>query len=288
MANRLDGFFFDVDKWFADLVAQRMSFSEKGVYLTMLFQQWRDGSKSLPDSPRELADLIAVTDAQGLEIEQAWPVVRRKFVSATHDPMRIVNLKVEKTRRQQAANQRKREQAGRAAGLASAAKRKQRRELPANESLTTVERSSTDKKRVEEKRSDQIRRDREPARAIASTADAAPEARLLDAFRLGWQRVYGHECSLLVSPLEQMKLEQQVAAIGETKLLRALGAFFETEEAFVRKARHPLPLFLREPLRFMAAESQTPSKPRSCKHEPPCVDDAAHTKRYLAEQESMV
>lgn len=147
MADQGAGFFFNVEKWFADLAAARMSFAEKGVYLVMLFQQWREKTKSLPDDPHGVADLIAVNDDQAADIERAWPMVRRKFVTLDRDPGRIVNLKVEKTRRQQAAHAKKRSDAGRAAGIASAAKRNKPKTLERDESSTFVERSSTDKTR---------------------------------------------------------------------------------------------------------------------------------------------
>ena len=147
-----DGFFFDVEKWFGSISAQRMSFAEKGVYLTMLFQQWRDKSKSLPDDPSAVADLIAVTPAQSAEVEAAWAVVRTKFQAVERAAGRIQNVTIEETRRQQARNFRKRQEAGRVAGKASASKRHVNKQLPVNDSLTVVERSSTDKRREEESR----------------------------------------------------------------------------------------------------------------------------------------
>lgn len=166
--ERSRGFFFNVEQWFGSVTAQRMSFAEKGVYLSMLFQQWRETTKSLPDNPRELGDLIAVSEAQVQEIEQAWPVVRRKFTTIEGSG-RILNVKLEQTRRIQVANLRKRAIAGRVAGKASAAKRLRAQMLPSNDSLTSVERPSTDLTRSDQKRLDQKRKEeREIARAPAS------------------------------------------------------------------------------------------------------------------------
>src|SRR4051812_13876258 len=125
----LDGFFFNVEKFFGSVSVQRMSFAEKGVYLCMLFQQWRDVSRNLPDDAQAVADLLAVTPTQVSEVLAAWDVVRRKFVTSDHTPARIWNVAVERTRRAQRANARKRREAGRAAGKASAAKRLTAREL---------------------------------------------------------------------------------------------------------------------------------------------------------------
>lgn len=149
----LDGFFFNVEKFFGSMSVQRMSFAEKGVYLVMMFQQWRAADRNLPDDPKAIADLIAITPAQVAEIDAAWEVVRRKFVTSDHTPKRIWNVAVERTRRAQRANARKRREAGRAAGKASAAKRLAARELPVNDRSTTVQRSSTDKR----DKKDQIR-----------------------------------------------------------------------------------------------------------------------------------
>ena len=157
----MDGFFFDVERWFGSVSAQRMSFAEKGVYLSMLFQEWRDRAKSLPDDPKAVADLIAVTDGQAAEVVAAWPAVRAKFTAVERAPGRIQNVALEETRRQQARNLRKRQEAGRVGGKASARKRHKEHEITVKQSLTSVEAPSTDKKRdrerEEEIRSEEIR-----------------------------------------------------------------------------------------------------------------------------------
>jgi len=76
--------------------------------------------------------------------------------------------------------------------------------------------------------------------------------RVLDAFRAHWKRLYGHECSLLTKPLEDMQLDQQITAHSEPRMMQALVAFFATDDQFVRNARHPLPMFLRDPLKYLA------------------------------------
>ncbi len=82
-----------------------------------------------------------------------------------------------------------------------------------------------------------------------------------------------------------MQLEQQVAKVGEARFLDAVQAYFATTDEYVRKAKHPLPLFLRDPLKHLAgAPKAAVTRPRGCQHQPACVDDAAHTKRDLAER----
>ncbi len=136
-------FLFDVERWFGSIAAQRMSFAEKGVYLSMLFQQWRDPERSLPDDPQAVADLIAVSSSQAAEVLAAWPIVRLKFAPLKRLPGRIANRTMERVRRTQLRNFRKRTEASRLAGKASAAKRLNQKELPINERSTLVERSST-------------------------------------------------------------------------------------------------------------------------------------------------
>lgn len=109
--------------------------------------------------------------------------------------------------------------------------------------------------------------------------------RAMDAWRAGWKAIYGFEPSLLLKPLEQMQLEQQLGALGEPRFVDALAAYFATDDPYVHKAKHPLSLFLRDPVKHLAgAPKAGPQRPRGCRHEPACADDAAHTKLDLAER----
>lgn len=94
--------------------------------------------------------------------------------------------------------------------------------------------------------------DGERRTAADESAEADPAARVLTAFRGYWKRTYGHECSLITKPIEDMQLAQQIAAHSEVNLLQALAAFFATEDKFVKNAKHPLPMFLRDPLKYLA------------------------------------
>lgn len=75
----------------------------------------------------------------------------------------------------------------------------------------------------------------------------------MDAFRGGWRGIYGYECSLIVKPLQYSTLQQQMTAIDEARLREALAAFFSTDDTYVRKNKHPLGLFLADPLKFLAS-----------------------------------
>lgn len=84
-----------VKDWRSSAATMRMSMSQRGVYREMLDQQWEDGS--LPDDAQGVADLIATSDGQVAEVLEAWPVVRRKFVS--REDGTILNARLEQARR---------------------------------------------------------------------------------------------------------------------------------------------------------------------------------------------
>ena len=157
MPNQSVGFFLNVEKLFGSMTFQRMSFTEKGVYLTMLCQQWREGARNLPDDPHAVADLIAVTPQQSADVVAAWDVVRRKFVTADRSSGRIWNVELERTRKKQRAFYQKRVTAARRGGNASAAKRLSGKVLVVNDRSTVVEPPSTDQIRTDKRRTDQIR-----------------------------------------------------------------------------------------------------------------------------------
>ena len=160
-----------------------MSFVEVGVYVMMMCQQWRAPEHTLPDEPGAVAELIAITVDQAMEVAAAWPAVRRKFVAADHKPGRIWNVGIEKTRRAQRLNFRKRSDSGRIAGKASAAKRLSANVLDANDSLTAVERSSTDQyskySKYSKKRIIQKSREERTCGETSSPPSATPETQEL-------------------------------------------------------------------------------------------------------------
>jgi len=152
----LSSFLFNVQKWRGSRSAQRMSFSQRGVYLEMMFEQWE--KRFLKDDPQAVADAIATTPEQVAEVLAAWPVVRPKFIAADHGSKRIYNAQLERTRREQTKNFKLKQEAGRVAGLASARKRKERSELSVDDRSTTVQRPSTDKSSKEESSKEEKRR----------------------------------------------------------------------------------------------------------------------------------
>lgn len=124
-----------------------------------------------------------------------------------------------------------------------------------------------------------------PPTAPARDAGDSPHERVLDAYRQAWKRAYGYESSVLVKPLEFADLSQHIDAHGEARMLEAITAYFGTPDEYVRRAKHPLGLFLRDPLKHLARTAKPAAEPpKNCKHTPPCADDAQHTARAAAER----
>lgn len=167
MADDPTGFFFNVEKFFGSVSCTRMSFAEKGVYLVMLFQQWRDKAKGLPDDPAAVAETIAVTAAQGAEVMAAWDVVRPKFVGCVQAPGRIYNVEIERTRRKQREYFRKRREAGRLGGKAKARNRQTVKEIDIKQCCSNAVATPSDQSRLDQSRSDQIRVEKKPEPADA-------------------------------------------------------------------------------------------------------------------------
>lgn len=156
MADDSQAFLFNVEEFFGSVAAQRMSFAEKGVYLVMLFQQWRAKERSLPDSPEGVAELIAVTPDQASEVEAAWTAVRRKFVTSKHTQGRIYNVKLEETRRAQRAYFKRRSVAGQKGGEARARKLRQAKEIDPVANVAMPHFDKANSGNAQAKRSDQL------------------------------------------------------------------------------------------------------------------------------------
>lgn len=80
------------------------------------------------------------------------------------------------------------------------------------------------------------------------------------AYRSEWSKLYGHSSSLITSPLEDVKLFQHTEAHSIPKLIAAVRAYFLTGDDYIRTRKHPWPLFLRDPLTYLAKASAKPSR----------------------------
>lgn len=275
-------------QWFpkdydTDEAVKLMTYEQEGIYRRLLDHQALHGS--IPADPREIAMLVPkVSPARFMAL---WPRIVGKFVEVDG---RRVNPKLERVKADFAEFIGGRSRGGRASaesrrrlfGTAqpNATPNTAPNNMPNNSPNNTPNIARTSP-----------RTDAEPASASASAkeqerARVEPmSAQLVERFRALWRSTYGHECSLILSPLEFMKLEQQVESLDGWKLLEALAAYFKTPDEYVRKARHPMALFLRDPFKYLATKAAEPVEvPRGCKHQPPCVDAAAHTARDMAER----
>lgn len=91
---------------------------------------------------------------------------------------------------------------------------------------------------------------------------------------------------------------QEQERINIVKLLRAhgpqvvssrLNAFFEWDDAWVEKTGRTLGIFYKQwnaLTAWVTSRSRAKKSTINCHHEPPCRDDAEHTKRFLDEQRS--
>jgi hypothetical protein len=248
-----------------DEAVKLMTYEQEGIYRRLLDHQALHGG--IPADVRQIAMLCPkVPQKRFLAL---WPGIAGKFVAVDG---KLVNQKLERVKANTTAFKETKSESGKL----GAAKRWQRD-------------SKTDGKPIAHAIANTS-----PASATASASSIRTNARhgdggalerLMDAFRAHWKRAYGFESSLLLKPLEVMQLEQQLAGAGEPQLLAAMAAYFATEDPYVRNAKHPLPLFLRDPLKYLAKEARTSAgRPRGCKHEPACADEAAHTKRDLADR----
>lgn len=161
MADDYPAFLFNVEEFFGSMAAQRMSFSAKGVYLVMLFQQWRSKEKSLPDSAAGVADLIAISPEQAAEVDAAWDTVRRKFVTSKHTPGRIYNVKIEETRRKQRASRKSLSERGKSGGEARAKKLRQVKQIDAVANVAVPHSAIADAGRAQANPSDKREKSRE-------------------------------------------------------------------------------------------------------------------------------
>lgn len=290
-----------VKDWRSSRATQRMSFAEKGVYREMLDEQWERGA--LPDDPKEVAALIATTAEQEAEVLSAWQTVRRKFITVDDGIIneRLEAVRLEKRRYRKTARKGGLARAQQAQRTAAGTFQPTASKPPAHKPAASPATSPAEEPASEPATNQQVHQhksstatatatatatEKEQKREIARACASAPE-RITDAYRSHWKSAYGHECTLIVKPLEYMQLEQQIEKVGEGKLLQAMRAYFASVDAYVQNAKHPLAMFLRDPMRYLANGSTRSERPARCKHQPPCKDDVEHTSRDLAERRAV-
>lgn len=211
-----------------------MTCEELGVYERLRDCQWLEGS--LPADLGMLAVLIGHRMTVR-RLQFIWPHIAPCFPDDGSG--RLANRKLEEQRVELAAYIASKKLAGRAGGLA---KGKQ------TGSTTTILPVAKPSSASATASASAVEHERSPAReAVPFDGEA-----FMDAFRAGWKTLYGFECSLILDAIRTAQLRQQLAAIPTDRLSDALRAFFATADPYVLKAKHPIGLFLRDPLRFLA------------------------------------
>lgn len=270
------GFYFNVEKWRGSRAVGRMSFSERGVYLEMLIEQWL--RKSIPDDANAVAEAIALSDAEAAAVLEAWPVVRRKFVTSNHSPGQVYNIELENTRRKQRANFRKKQVAGSIAGKASAAKRRTKHDLPVNDRSTVVQQSLTVVDRSDQSRADQIREEA----ATPPVVDARSKRPMYKSDRfVVFEWMFEDLGRMLGAHLDAFDLHQFFDSLS--KQSRDQGLVIPKQQVWPWLQAQVLGEAKRRGLPIINGVT-VPSRPANCRHTPACVDDVAHTSRYLREQ----
>lgn len=170
-------FLFDVAAYRGSRPVQRMTYDQRGRYLEMMCEQWDKGS--LPDDPVACAALFGDAPDEWIT---AWPILRRNFVDRRAKPRhgsaelplptdhdasrRIVNLRLERTRRERRAYLRHMADLGKKGGHGKA---KKGDDLQASARLADAQRTSTyglDRKGLDRKGLEGIGGDRKGSAGI--------------------------------------------------------------------------------------------------------------------------
>jgi hypothetical protein len=101
------------------------------------------------------------------------------------------------------------------------------------------------------------------------------ESQVFDTYRALWSEKYGVPCALILSPLDFGKLGTHLRETGITvkQMTEALEGYFDTDNYLVIKRRHPLGLFLVQPMAYLPLIATPGLKPRyitPCPHELKC------------------
>jgi hypothetical protein len=102
------------------------------------------------------------------------------------------------------------------------------------------------------------------------------ESQVFDTYRALWAEKYGVPCALILSPLDFGKLGTHLREHHLTvdQLEGALEGYFLTDNPLVVKRRHPLGLFLANPMQY-APRVVVGGYAYPCPHTPSCVNTRA-------------
>lgn len=126
--------------------------------------------------------------------------------------------------------------------------------------------------------------------ALNATATPGQQAKqFLDHFCAAWSAKYRSKYSVNgAKDMAQIKRVLKTVAFDDLKARST--QFLASTDRFYSEAHHPLPMFLAAVNKFTAQvpdEQFLQSAPIGCKHDPPCRNDADHTRRRLQESRQM-
>lgn len=250
-SDKLFAEWFWADRWTTSR-GHTLEMEARGLYREMLTQAWMLGAK-LPNDHEQIRLLCACS----LKVwKRCWPKVAPFWIEDPGDAAQLVNVTQVVVYLDAKAAADKASTRGAAGGHASAKAATERREsahLSVHTRVTHVATQAPTYVTPSVSVSDPISvKNTEIARSPAREAEAFDGDAFMTAFRSGWKSLYGFECSLILKPLQFSELQQQLSAVPPERLTPALAAFFGTTDPYVLKAKHPLGLFLRDPLRFLA------------------------------------
>ncbi len=98
------------------------------------------------------------------------------------------------------------------------------------------------------------------------------ESQVFDTYRALWSEKYGVPCALILSPLDFGKLGTHLRTEGITPALMtaALEGYFDTDNFLVLKRKHPLGLFLVNPMQYITVPAPTKGYIVPCPHDVKC------------------
>jgi uncharacterized protein YdaU (DUF1376 family) len=103
--------------WKSDTRVQRMTYEQRGIYRELMDTQWLEGSISA--DPAELARILGIPLPR---FRKVWPLINECFTK--RDDGRLVQLRLERARRERKAFRLKKQKAGRVGGIASVQRRR--------------------------------------------------------------------------------------------------------------------------------------------------------------------
>lgn len=124
---------------------------------------------------------------------------------------------------------------------------------------------------------------------LQAVLEAEPTAgqnakRLLDYFVKNWERKY-RPAKMVVNGAKDMgALKRLLGQLNVDEVAARIVAYFKGADKFVLDARHSLPVFISRINELSSTPIDGAQAVIGCTHEPPCHDDAEHTRKQMAER----